>query len=590
MKKLFATSLMCAAALSMAAASAPQFKWGALLDGTTTAGDQATSLAVSDDGGIYGLYTAGSTDDHLSVMLDNTALFEGSPYSGTSYNNNFCLIRFASDGSAVWNIHTDSGDFASNSGSVSATSDGGCVVMAKVRHTDGYAATPINFVTPSGSRTLEWSAEERYYRLVVLKVSSEGEIEWLVCPEISTAAVNDGCKEFVSEGFNLYAGCVDAGGNVYVPLNLREPMTFGDVTVKPSNVSSWDGDSQKAAGSFVVVKLDSEGNCLGSLAFGGEATATYCHQVVSYGDLLYAVGTAAGSGTLTCGGIEFTPSELNSPVVVSFDSDLTPGWVKCLPGEAVGGKYAVQNLGLTVTNDDVWVYGAFNGKVGDSEGSVESQQGTLREGLLIHLDAADGSWVKGVSSRESTFEPAAANTSLTSYMGVIANPDNAAKIWVYGYGMNAAVGTFIRAYDAETLEGSAEGSWNLVTAGGVPTCQAIAYDAVKGLCYSTTRGNKAFQPLDADLSEAPTGWGVYTASFELPEELRTGVEPVEQSARRIGIRPVDGGIEVVADTSVAVYDLTGRCVYRTSQPTASPVTVSLPAGIYVCAGSKIIVR
>lgn len=592
MKKLFPTSIMVAVALSMTAAtSTPQFKWGSLLDGSTAAGDQATALAKSERGGLFGLFTAGTTDDARTVMLNNSPLFTGSPYAGTSYANNFCLIRFANDGSAEWNIHTESGDFASNSGTVAATSDGGCIVMAKVRHTDGYLDLPICFISASGkSHTLDWTPEQRYYRVVIMKVSQDGEIEWINSPEIATSAVNDECKDFVAEGFNLYNGCVDSEDNIYIPLNLREPITFGSETIQPSNVSSWNGDSQKAAGSFLIVKLDKNGNYVGSLGFEGEADATYCQQIVCNDGILYGIGTAAGANALSCQDFTFEPTLQTCPVVLRFTPELKVEWAKCLQGETVNGKYAVQNLSLTADSRNLWICGAFNGKIADGTEYVESVQGSLREGLLISLNAEDGKWLKGVSSRETVFDPAVANTSLTSYMSVLSNPTNASKVWVYGYGMNANVGSFIREYDAETLEGSADGSWNLVTGGGVPTCQAIAYDNKEGICYNSTRGNKAFQPLDGPVSEAPNGWGVYISSFELPEDMRTNVGSISQLDQSLKIKAIKGGIEVVAASQFMIYDLTGRCVYIQHEATTDPVRVLLPEGLYICQSQKILVR
>ena len=128
---------------------------------------------------------------------------------------------------------------------------------------------------------------------------------------------------------------------------------------------------------------------------------------------------------------------------------------------------------------------------------------------------------------------------------------------MYGYALNATVGAFIRTYNAETLSADTDQAWNIVTQGGAPTAQDIAYMPDLRAAFVTVRGNKAFQPLGGELSEGVTGFTNYLARFDLPEST-SGVDSV------VDVAPADTEGEVI------YFDLQGRQV---KNPSASGIYV-----------------
>ena len=171
--------------------------------------------------------------------------------------------------------------------------------------------------------------------------------------------------------------------------------------------------------------------------------------------------------------------------------------------------------------------------------------------------------------------------------------------------LNATVGVDLREYDvtldSETgkveLSANLYNAWSMVTGGGVPTCVDIAYDSREAICYLQARGNKAFQPMNGDLSEAPVNWGVYLAKFQLPKTLESGVDSLEafgadENSHAIRLAASSGAIIIENSGEgalVSVYDIAGRLAARVDAPTGR-TSVALPAGLYIAAGQKLLVK
>ena len=233
--------------------------------------------------------------------------------------------------------------------------------------------------------------------------------------------------------------------------------------------------------------------------------------------------------TLTVDGFTLAPSTIMSPVVICADTDLDVKWAKCFAGEQVGGKNALQNVGLSVINGRLYMCGQFNLKFSDPDNSanfVAATQGNVREGFIVSLNAEDGAWLAARNSREDDWNKpsAVAKTGLTGYFSVLPNPLSTDKIYVFGYVMNANVGVFLRVYDAATLEGDLDGQYNIVTGGGVPSCQCAAYDAGNAAVYVNARGNKAFTLMPDLTTPAVSTWAILCARFDLPKSSQTGID------------------------------------------------------------------
>lgn len=528
---LLASTLAAGSSLiTFAAPTEPEFQWGNLLTGTEGQ-DQSRGIATSGTDAVYWMAHNGSTSADRDITYGGDFLYDGTEYEGTSANKNLTLLKTNAAGEEQWVIYSGSGDFITNEGEIAVTKEGNLVIFGAVRHTDLKYENGISLIDTKGKKTdLGWTVgDRRNVRLFLATATSTGEILWARTYEISTepapkASGNN--SDFTAGAVNAYALVVDDNNNIYIGGRYRNPLTFPKadgtvVTLTPKNVSTWTGDAQATTGDLFVVKLDAEGNYLAHLAeTGDEVGITYIWDLAMKDGYLYMAGYAKGEGTINLGGVSLTANQYVGPIVAKLDTDLKPVWMEILPGDAVGGKNAVQNIGMTVSKANVWLAGMYNGKISspDNESDyVSSTQGNLREGFIIKLSAEDGSWLGGANSR-SEFD----QNYLTSYLKVIdEDATGSDEIMVYGYAMNATVGVFLRSYNAETLEGNPDKSWNIITGGGAPAAIDIAYVPELATAYMTARGNKAFTPMGGPASDAITGFTNYLSRFDLPTPVQT---------------------------------------------------------------------
>lgn len=551
--------LCCALFASGVYAQAPTAVWGNLIDGATAAGDQATDVSFDKSGNVYWYGVYGTTETAPEVTYDGTFLFEGALYNaGNTQNNNYTVLKTDASGNKLWCVYSTSGDFANNAGFSAATSDGGLITVAKVRHTDGMTDKNIVLVDAQGSPyEIDWTCERRYYRLAVTKLSAAGAIEWNRMIDFSTEPgpkASGNYADFWADVFNVSGGAVDDNDNIYIALNYRNPVTVarseGDpVVLTPANISTWNGDPQGVAGDFLILGLDSEGYYRNNLQLEGTCSASYCQKLAWSNGNLFAQGYIIGkdNATLKAGDDVLAPSEIISPLVLKTDAELDVKWAKCYKGEQVAGKNALQNVGISLIDNALYMCGQYNLKFTDPDNAdnfVASTQGAIREGFVLKLDAASGAWLAARDSRDDDWDnpSAVAKTGLTGYFSIVPNAQDRSKIYVYGYVMNATVGVFLREYNAETLVADLpDGQYNIVTGGGVPSCQNCAFDAATGAFYFTARGNKAFTLYNGTETAAPSGWAILAARVDLPKGGTTGI----------------GTVDTTSDTTVEYFNLQG---------------------------------
>ena len=550
MKKQLLLFAAAVTALGMAAqpAQAPVAVWGNLIDGDTAAGDQSTDMALDNSGNVYWYGTYGSTETEPDVRYAGEVIYAGAPFNaGATQNNNYTLIKTDKNGRKLWTVYTDSGDFANNAGFCAATADGGVVTVAKVRHTDGMLDKNIIFHNADGTPfEIDWKCDRRYYRLAVTKISGDGVVEWNRMVDFSTepgVAAGGNYATFWPDVFNVSGGTIDDNGNIYIALNYRNPMTVAGkdgepVVFTPVNNKSWNGDSQGVCGDFMLLSLDSEGYYRNALQLEGTCAASYCQKLEWASGTLYCQGYIVGEEGVKMKVGEYTlaPTTVMSPLVMALDSDLKPEWAKCYPAEKVDGKNALQNVGISHIGDALYLCGQYNLKFSDpdnSENFLTATQGSLREGFVLKLDAATGKWLAARDSRDDNWNnpSATAKTGLTGYFQVLPSLVTTSSVFVFGYVMNAQVGVFLREYNADTLEGVLpEGEYNIVTGGGVPSCQCALLDPDSGALYITARGNQAFTLLGGDKTAAPVKWGVLAARFDLGEPINTVVSRFDEES------------------------------------------------------------
>ena len=560
----------------MAAQDAPAAAWCNLFDGNTSAGDQNTAVAVGADNSVYWLNTLGTTKAAPDVFYAGEKIFTGSLYdAGNSYANNFALTRTDTDGTALWTIYSDSGDYASENGGLAVGADGAVYFAAKVRHTDGLTDADLTLTDATGTGyKLLGSVEKRYYVMVIGKADADGRIEWLRTVDVAHGAIPSGAKDFIADGFSVKDLVLDGAGDIYVcgshSMDLSFPKAGGAVeTLSPRNTADWNGSG--SCGDLFIAKLDADGYYLGSLTAAGAPEKYETLLCMESGrDKIYFQGyaNADAAAEATLGGKPFKVGTTVSPFVGCLDTaTLTVDWLSCMAGQKVGAQLAIQNTGLTLCNGTLWLAGQFNGRFtscDDPSKSVSSVQHAQREGMLVKFNAADGSWLAAAASREGFTSDAA----IGAYMKAVQAPGDAARVYVYGYIWGVGGGVFLRGYDASTLAALPDYSWTLITSAGTLSAREIAYSPAAGTAYVTARSNKAYSCLGGVTSADPDAWSVCAARFNLPKSLVSGVENVAVDASE------------AADT--AVYDICGRFVGRSLE--------GLPAGLYITGGKKVLVK
>lgn len=528
MKKTLLASTLILTAASLCAQDSPVAQWGAYLYGGTTVA-QGNGIAIGKDGKAYWLNNIGTTESKPNVMLNNDALFQGELYnSGTSATGNLTLLCTTPDGEKQWMIYSTSGDYASNQGAIATDSNGNIVFTAKVRHGD-FLDTPINIIDAQGNKTeFGGAVAQKSYALLVAKASADGNLLWHKYITLSTTPGEGASKDFISDAVKSTALAIDDNDNIYVGGNFSADMTVADgVTLKANNISTWSGDSQTASGSYFILKYNADGDYLTSATGNDGLSQSQTLNLLWDNGALYFYGNATGeNGTLTLGGRNIAIGAYQTPVLAKLGDDLHASWARSLVAGDVSGTCVLQYSNISVSGSILWFCGMFNGVFSDAEGSdktIASVGKTPREGALIKFDALTGEWLAGTTSRAGNFTPTAtANNGLQGYLSVLQNPQKPEKCYVYGYVMNAAVGIFLREYDATSLTPNLDHAWSIATQGGTPTATNIAYDKTNNTAFVSGRGNKAYSLLAEPAIETinPGAWSVLLAKYDMPADLK----------------------------------------------------------------------
>ncbi|MCM1153325.1 MAG: T9SS type A sorting domain-containing protein [Muribaculum sp.] len=609
---------------SMGAVDKPTAMWGKLLDGASaynnatgnaSAGDIGENVVLGSDGNLYWHMMAGTYNDSREVLFGGEKLFEGSDYdpNGTSHNNNLCVLKTDQNGNVIWNLHSTTGDYSTNEGLVAATTDGGVVFSAKVRCTDMGGDCQWEDLTLVDGTGKEWKYawtkdKKRYQKMIVGRMDANGSLLWLSfleCDRTPAAAASGSYADFQSEAIKSSALTCDSQNNVYIGGNYRNPMHISgsDVVLTPHNVSTWNGDPQQTVGDLFIVKFDGDGKYVSHVVTTGTATSENVLSLSYAENKVFVEGLVYGTDgdVITLAGKNMTIAGAFTPVIVALDTDLNATWIKVLKGEKYQNKYGFQNTGLTVCGDYLWFTGMFNGVISDpdnADNSITSSTPSVREGFILKLKSEDGSWVKGVTSLDSYPKSLGSQYGgITGYFKAIANPEHPEKVYVYGYVMNAKLGIFLRSYDAESLVSDpATGEWSLVLGGSMPTCHSIAYDKSNGRIFIMGRGrNQDFTLLGGLTVKAGQSWGELCAGFEMPNEfISTESKVISIDAdNKVNVIGTNGGIVVENSgeetVNVAVYDFTGRLVMSIIAPQGKS-EASMPAGLYIAGGHKIMVK
>ena len=570
LKSLLTVALVGMAGSAMAADNAPVFDWANYLQ--SSGGTIMESIAAGKNGSSYWMGAATTNGD--AVTLNGEALFTGETKVGTASTNNFVLFKAAADGSMMWNIHSTSGDFTPTKMAAVVESGDNVYFATTVRQ---YTADVKSNLVDSKGTVTEFgdpvaNVADRYYTGIVVSATKDGVINW-----ITTINGPEGEKDVLAtQGL-----AVAEDGTIVLVGQASKALTIGDATLTPA--------AEKQA---YVMLLDKDGKYVSHfMPTGTTLGASSFTYAYAEGDDIYFAGKVepdAEALTLTFGGKEFTTGTTHSAFAAKASAtSLKDGkfdWLTCFVTDPMAdGKYTFID-GKTIPGVDcVWFTAQFKGSITMNGKTVASTQSAQNEGLLIKM-TAEGAFVNGTVSRVDFTD-----AYICGYEGVLQT--QADKAYVYGYGMNAEVGIFLREYDAETLAPNKDADWSLASFNGMPTGNIYAYNKEEGTLFAYTRPNKPVSAMGVEQTQTITNWTSFCGKYTLSEDLKSGVENVAAVADAVTVKAVAGGIEVAAPeaTVVAVYDLAGRVVAVVSVSADAPATVALPAGLYFAAGAKVAV-
>lgn len=623
MKRISTICMSMALALAGVAAQpgmgAPVYQWGYNMSSSQSSGDQCNDMAY-DATGIYYIGGEGSPQAGGPLYFNDDEIGTGSKTDSNSANANLVMVKTDYSGKKLWSLTSSHGDISNNEGGIVSLADGSVAAVVKVRASSGYLADGVQFVDGTGTtiKVADWdnAAEPvRSYRVLIININgSSGSINSIkqIVTDITPVA-NAGDNYTLGTPNSIQVNTVTTDGqNIYVGGKYRKAMTLtresGDkVVLTPHSLDSWNGDTQAQNGNIYVLKLDGKGNYVDS--FTSKSPVTLSNAItLTYSDRkLYMVAVVTGMAPdypeVEFGDIKLKPVTGQSPVVAAFDADLNVKWANLYPGTYVSNSsraFVIQNPGILANGNDLWVTGQFNGKLmlPGTDISVSSLvDNSPREGLLLHLDAASGAWIGGVASSDSYGNkvPGTSYVCITGYFQPFVIPDDSRHVYVFGYGMNANVGTFVRRYDVSTLKSDPNAdAWNLVTGGGAPTCQKMVYLSSNSTFVCSTRGNREFNMFGSDVKLAPRGnvYGVVVTAFNLPFGQSSGIDVIGADALpAVNVIGGNGIVTVMsdADIDVYVYDISGR-VAAVASVRDGLATVDLPAGLYITRFGKVIVK
>ncbi|MCM1153326.1 MAG: T9SS type A sorting domain-containing protein [Muribaculum sp.] len=571
----------------------PGFLWGNMFDGATSAGDQSEGVATDSKGNAYWHLIGGTTTDMPDVNYGGSVLFQGAPYEGTSQNNNLCILKTDSDGKPVWKLYSNYGDFSNNSGSIQTTTAGDIVFSAKVRATEGFESEGIRLVDGTGSiytYSFDSNADRRYYNVMLGSISSDGKLQWVKFVNADYKKITD--SAFCADAIECQGLALDSNDNIYLGGLYCTPLSIegSNTVLTPHNSTDWDGNAQRKIGDVFVIKYNSKGDYLSNATLAGTVTSEKMISMDIVNDKLYLQLYLEGNGKQTSfGGKTFTLEGAATLTIVKADTDFTASWITPIKAEKASNQLAYQNGSTNSFDGNVWVAAQVTGKFTDQADATHtvSNSAALREGMLIKLNDATGAWEAATMSKTDY-----SVSALTGYFKVYPNPEDSENVFVYGYGMNANVGVFLRKYHAETLVSNPEDAVMLVSSGMMASCQASAYDMKNGRLFITARSNAAMTVLGGTVFAKPAGWGILTAAYSMPKEkeISSGVD-FTKTANDLKVYGGNGTLTIENNgiaIPVEVFDMTGRIVAAVNAE--GKTELNLNSGIYIVAGKKTLVK
>ncbi len=588
MKKLLLSLLAVVVAFGVSVAEAedtPGFKWHtSLYSGENgAASSSAIDIVKASDGNAIMFVTGGSTTtNHETTYYKDEAVMNGADTNGTSALNNSIVMKVdQSNGKKIWAIYTTAGDTNISASSITATNDGGAIVVFKERYSVGLPENSPAFVDATGNEFSfqGWatSSEINPYYLIVLKISGEGAITagTLISADTTPEADATTYASGTPDGVYGNAVAVDDADNVYLAGRLAKILVFTNqanriyVGPSPKNTIGWTGDSQKSVGDMFIAKFDSDLNFQRIYTSGNVATREQIDKMVySDGKLYFAGNLKAPAGTtFTYGDQTFTvDNEFDNIVYGSFTTDLTPSVVKCIKATTNSkGSHTTQIKGVNVIDGTMYISGlVIGGFTDETEAHSIYNTTTMLGGFIIGVDAGTGDWTKAKVDENT----------IGGYFGICSLNGS-----LYTYRYQLSSGVYLEKLNSDlTTESTTQlvaGSGTTMS-GGCSTGNAV-------LTLSRTKGAK----ID-ETQYTFSAYGLLISSYDV---VASGVESVDADSNAIMVEGQEGQVVIntTKNTDITITNVAGQTVYN-STVAAGKTVVELSAGAYLVGNKKVMVK
>lgn len=575
MKKIY--SLLAIAVLALGAGNAMAQNlnetttlWGQTIT-ATNGSTQGSDIALARDGsGIYILGSGAVKSESDQILYGTQAVTPGTIQDSNSGSNSLFFVKTDKDGKLLWAVNSTDGDFTANSCYLAPTADGGAVLYLLARHTLSKQDRPVTIVDANGRATSfdEWGLVDgsNVYGAIVAKVSTDGAIEWtrLITADTTPAT---GKTALTTQAIWTGGLAVDKAGNVFITGRNVRNLYLGDVVVPFHN----DNDNPANGGSIFLIKFDANGNYAAHLTTGGEATKEAPLALSFKNGKLYLLALVNGiAGTdVTLGSASVTAANANAAITVaSLNPDLSVNYLKYYACSLTGS--ALQTPFIDEINGTLWIAG----KAKMAVDQLNVTTGSLaRAALLLKGDAATGELTAG----------RAGTTAQEGDFSVLVNENN--QPYIFSHVLNKPLK--VERLNAETLE--TEDQAELYSSSS--DVQGVAADGNN--VYLMFRNKNAGASIDNAFSNAAlANFSCFVAGYKLPEKVSTAINSVRaEGEASLTVYGGNGVANIVADKAqtVEIYSVSGACVARVNASEGFN-TIALPQGVYIAAGSKIIVR
>ena len=529
------------------------FNWATSIEGHNAQSANVIGVKTAADGNYFAsLVWAGTTAAGKTISWGGQNLqdaegadIEGADYSsGNSYTPNLLFAKIdKTTGNPLWTVYTNFGYVSNDYSSFVATEDGGAVILATVRQSEGTDYRLANIVGADGKTTYlqHTDADQWAYRSVLVKIDSEGKVAW-------TRTINalDATKEGKAANTPFYTNdlVVDADGKIYVSGRMCTTLYFtgrsGQIVAKEAtNNDGWTGDSQTNCGNAFVAEFDADGYISDVIMLEREGyTYSQATKMALDGTTLYVAGVAVKAGS---------SDVLPTLTTISLEDNAVKAYREYEVAANTGGKQNFKVYSLSFIDGSLYMTGNMVGGITDNNVTLTATgTASTLDGYIVRLDT-DGNLLAG-----QTF--GAINTGI---MGVAEVNGGLFALAYQMVGAGAVALTYDKALAAETSRTT------LMTSGTTATASAPVFDGENIVIM--VRGAKAASAYygTTDVKPALTqSFGVLLGSWKV---VATGD----------GISSVKAYNGNAAD----VYNLNG---------VKMPESYSLDKGVYISNGKKVV--